>query len=213
MRFGRSGHFGFVLLVSAAFTLPAFTHAQNSQSQQDQSVADAARRSRDKKKSSSKSPKVITDDDLDRRNFTPGQEGLNVGSPPKSDSQPPDPAAVAAVEAADDAALKKATDEDAQIAKLKDQVAQAEKDLDLLRREFTLDSDVYYSKPDFANDKAGKANLDREQQQIAAKQQELEALKTRLAALQETQSRRKPARPKAAPNQNQKPANPPSPQT
>lgn len=208
--------------LTAALLLPhaVLAQQQDSQSQQNQSVADAARRAREKKKNATKSPKVITDDDLDKGNFIPGQSGVNVGGPPELETQPPSPQAVAAAEASDkaseEAAEKKAADEDAETAKLKEQVAEAEKQLDLLRREFALDSDAYYSKTDFANDKAGKAKLDDEQQQIAAKQQELDNLKIRLAALEELKSRRKPAAKKPAappqaeqPAKSEQPANPP----
>src|SRR3984893_19129911 len=75
------------------------------QDAQDASVADAARRARDKKKSpATKSAKVITDDDLDRRNFVPAQEALNVGATPKLETAPHSPQAVAAAEAPDEAA-------------------------------------------------------------------------------------------------------------
>jgi hypothetical protein len=229
MRLGRSLHFGFAFLAAAVFlAASAPAHPKDSQSQENQSVADAARRAREKKKNSTKASKVITDEDVNHNTLTPGQEGLNVGSPPNLETAPPNPAAVAATEATDkaseEAATKKAGDEDVQISKLKEQVAVAEKDLDLARRQLALDSDAYYSKPDFANDTAGKANLDSEQQQIGAKQQELEALKARLADLKELQSRRKPARSKPAPaqpapsesapnEQNEKPADPTPPQS
>src|SRR5260370_20025071 len=120
-------------LIGAVISLPvaALVQAQDAQSQQsasqDSSVADAARRNRDKKKSPSnppKSAKVITDDDLDRRHFSPGQEGLNVGSPAKLETEPPSPQAVAAAEASDKAeqgSVKEAGEQDAEIAMLKEQ--------------------------------------------------------------------------------------------
>jgi hypothetical protein len=198
-------------LISAVISLPvaASAQAQDAQSQQsasqESSVADAARRNRDKKKtpaSPPKSAKVITDDDLDRRNFSPGQEGLNVGSPPKLETEPPSPQAVAAAEASDKAeqgSVKEAGEQDAEIARLKERVKDAEKDLELAQRQAALDQDSFLSQPDYAHDTAGKANLERDKQQINDKQQEVERLKTRLAALEELKSHRKPARTKAAP--------------
>ena len=198
-------------LLGAVISLPvaALAQAQDAQSQQsasqDSSVADAARRNRDKKKSPSnppKSAKVITDDDLDRRNFSPGQEGLNVGSPPKLETEPPSPQAVAAAEASDKAeqgSVKEAGEQDAEIARLKERTKDAEKDLELARRQAALDQDSFLSQPDYAHDAAGKAKLESEKQQINDKQQEVERLKTRLAALEELKSHRKPARTKAAP--------------
>ncbi len=197
-------------LLGAVISLPvaALAQAQDAQSQQsasqDSSVADAARRNRDKKKSPSnppKSAKVITDDDLDRRNFSPGQEGLNVGSPPKLETEPPSPQAVAAAEASDKAeqgSVKEAGEQDAEIARLKERTKDAEKDLELAWRQAALDQDSFLSQPDYAHDAAGKAKLESEKQQINDKQQEVERLKTRLAALEELKSHRKPSRTRAA---------------
>lgn len=185
---------------------------EQDQSQSD-SVAEAARKAREKKKAATKSPKVISDDDLDRRTFQPGQDGLNVGSAPKSETEPPSPEAVAAAEATDAAAekdaAKNAADEDAELARLKGQLTTSEKDVDLAQRALALDQDAYLSKPDYANDPAGKAKLDGEKQQISDMQQEVEKLKTRVAVLEEKKKRRKPRNGQATqPAQNEKPANP-----
>ena len=207
-------------LLGASLCLPMVALAQSQDTQspqstpQDSSVADAARQSREKKKNpstSSKSRKVITDDDLDRGNFQPGQEGLNVGGSPKLETGPPNAQAVAAAEAADSAAdkdaLREATEQDAEIARLKVQVTEAERDLDLARRQLTLDQDTYLANPDYAHDTAGKAKLDAEKQHIDDKQQEIERLKTRLAALEELKGHRRPARAHVAPpSKTEKPA-------
>lgn len=195
-------------LLGAGLCLPitALAQAQDTQSSsQSSSVADAARQSREKKKNppaSSKSRKVITDDDLDRGNFQPGQEGLDVGASPKLETGPPSARAVAAAEAADNAsdqeALKEAADQDAEIARLKVQVTESERDLDLVQRQRSLDQDSYLANPDYAHDVAGKAKLDAEKQQIDDKQQEVERLKARLAALEELKGHRRPARAHAA---------------
>src|SRR5258708_8246482 len=204
-------------LLGAVISLPAaaLAQAQDAQSQEDSSVADAARRNRDKKKSPSnppKSAKVITDDDLDRRNFSPGQEGLNVGSPPKLETEPPSPQAVAAAEASDKAeqgSVKEAGEQDAEIARLKERTKDAEKDLELARRQAALDQDSFLSQTDYAHDVAGKANLERDRQQINDKQQEVERLKTRLAALEELKSHRNP--PRTQPPPPPQPDTPPTP--
>src|ERR1700730_5469727 len=81
------------ILVPCAAALP-----QDSQDQQAQSVADAARHAREQKKAAAKSSKVITDEDIDTKNLKPGAQGLNVGAPPKLDTQPPNPPAVATAE-------------------------------------------------------------------------------------------------------------------
>jgi hypothetical protein len=56
----------------------------------------------------------------------------------------------------------------------KEKLATVKVDLDLLQRTYTLDSQMYYVKPDFASDTAGAAKLKDEQDQIAAKQQEMD---------------------------------------
>src|ERR1700730_17387094 len=150
-----------VPFLAACTVLPCAAARPGAQDRQTQSVADAARQAREQKKNAAKSSKVITDEDIDTRNLKPGAQGLNVGAPPRLDTQPPSPAAVAAAEAADQAADSAAKEpakkagEDPAIAGLKGQIAQATKELDLLQRELALDQDEYFSKPDYANDKAG----------------------------------------------------------
>jgi hypothetical protein len=79
--------------------------------------------------------------------------------------------------------------------------------LDLAKRTLALDQDAYLSKPDYANDTAGKAKLDDEKQEISDKQQEVEKLKTRVSALEELKAHRKPRKGQAAqPAQSEKPA-------
>jgi hypothetical protein len=171
--------------------------AQDAPPPQNQSVADAARQAREAKKNAAKPTKVISDDDIDTKSVKPGAEGLNVGSQPKSDSQPPNDAAVSAVEATDaaTAAAEKnppvKSGEDLEIARAKEEVAEAAKQLDLLQRGSALDQDSYYSKPDYVNDKDGKAKLDAEQQQVSDKQQEVDRLKAHVAELEEARNRKK----------------------
>jgi hypothetical protein len=196
-----------VTAVGACGLLASAAPLQEQDQSQTDSVAEAARKAREKKKAATKSPKVISDDDLDRRNFQPGQEGLNVGAAPKLETEPPSPEAVAAAEASDADAAKKAADEDAELARLKLRLADGEKDLDLAKRTLALDQDAYLSKPDYANDTAGKAKLDEEKQEISDKQQEVEKLKTRVSALEELKAHRKPRKGQAAqPAPSEKPA-------
>jgi hypothetical protein len=205
-------------LLGAGVCLPFTTLAQpqDATAQQSASVADAARRARDQKKSAAKSSKVITEEDLDQHESKPGQGGFNVMAPAQLETQPPSAEAVAADQAADKAseeeAKKEAATQDADIAKLKLQITQGEKDLDVLQRQLVLDQDSYFSKPDYANDTAGKSTLDNEKQQINGRREEVERLKTRLAALEELKSHHRSARTKAAPpaQTENSPATPPA---
>lgn len=206
-----------LLSVGISLSIATVARSQDAQPQQsgspDSSVADAARRSREKKKNPAKSAKVITDDDLDRRNFPAGNAGLNVGSAPRLETEAPSPQAVEAAEAADSGAgeqdAKEAAAEDAKLARLKEQVADAEKDLDLAKRGLALDQDSFQSNPDYAHDAAGKAKLQDEKQQIDDRQRELDRLKAKLAELEERKSRRKGTRTKATPSQTGTPPNAP----
>jgi hypothetical protein len=66
---------------------------------------------------------------------------------------------------------------------LKEKIKDAQSDLDLLQREYQLDQDSFYSSPDYTKNTSGKEKLDAMKQQISNKQQELDQLKARLAAL------------------------------
>jgi len=214
-------------LFAAITAYPAASPNWQSQDQQSpdaqkQSIAEAARRSREAAKNATKPSKVITDDDLDREYIKPGNQGLPLDSPPKLETEPPSPEAVseAAAESSvphDPAAVPEPSD-DPQILRLKDLIADAEKDADLARRDLALQQDTVYSNPDYEHDIAGKAKLAALQQQINDKQQEVDRLKTRLAAMEELQKKKRAAKPAAAPapadqstNPNAPPATSPNP--
>jgi hypothetical protein len=193
-------------LFAAMTVRPAASPNGQSQDQQSssqpQSIADAARKSRETAKNATKPSKVITDDDLDREYIKPGAEGLTVDAPPKLETESPSPGAVAAAIAessvSSDPAAVVAPSDDPEIAKLKEKIADAEKDAELARRDLALQQDTYYSNPDYVHDTAGKAKLDALQQQINDKQQEIDRLKTRLAAMEELQKKKRvPTKPAA----------------
>jgi uncharacterized coiled-coil protein SlyX len=87
----------------------------------------------------------------------------------------------------------------AEVAAQKQQLADAQKELDLLQRELALEQDNVYSKPNSASDTAGKAKLDDLTQLIAGKQQSVEALKARLEALLGSAAAPAPAKPPTPP--------------
>jgi hypothetical protein len=66
----------------------------------------------------------------------------------------------------------------------KKELAQLERDLDVIERKAALDRDAFYSKGDFQSDKQGKANLDALNQQIEAKRQDVAAQKERVRELE-----------------------------
>lgn len=130
-------------------------------------------------------PRVISDDDVDLTNFKAGSSGLAVGSPPHPQSEPISPARVQEVILEEKiASLKNASriacqsPEDARIQRELDSAKEA---LSWLQREFALDQTAYYSKTNFAEDSAGKAKLDAEQQQIESLQSEIKRLSDQLS--------------------------------
>ena len=181
---------------------------------QSQNIAEAARRSREQAKSATKPSKVITDDDLDKKGVKPGQQGLTVDAPARLETQPPTTDQVAAATTTPTAATTDpaAAADDPEVLMLKEQLADAEKDADLGKRELALQQDSYLSNPDHEHDTAGKAKVDALQQQIADKQQEIDRLKTRLAAAQELhKTPAAPAKPVTPPAKTPAvPANPPA---
>lgn len=205
-----------VLIAAPAFPLLAFAQSQGAPSQdsQSQSVADAARRAREQKKAAAKQPApVITDDTLKRS--APAEQPANAPAPaPSSEAAPaaaPVPAAhppadsssapdasaapVPAGQPAPAAEAEKKAKDSAELTALKKQLAEAQKGLELLQRDLSLQQDTYISNPDHSHDIDGKAKLDAMLQQITGKQQAVDALKAQLAALQSAASSAPPTPP------------------
>lgn len=155
------------------------------QSQDSQSVAEAARKAREKKKDAAKPAKVITDETLDVKK---GDVQSAVAEEPKiaraEDSKAQAaagaPNATPANAAAKDEKREKLKKD---LTELKEQMKQSLMDLDLLQRENRLDQDAYYSQPNYGSDAAGKQKLDDEKQQISSKLEEVARLKTKLGDL------------------------------
>jgi hypothetical protein len=164
-----------VVLASALLLAASFAQSQDSQS-----VAEAARRAREQKKKSEKPAKVITEDDV--KPATP------ASSEPAAVPGTTNPSAGSVAPGPNDEKNAK------EIADLKAQIKQVQGDLDLLQRQLSLERDNYFSKIDYAHDTAGKAKVDGIKQQVGDKQQELNRLKARLAELQPV-----PPAPPAAP--------------
>jgi len=167
--------------------LPAATSAQ---SQSGDSVADAARRAREQKKSAPKPVRTLTDDDLPPKFVpvpaaAPATAGTTEPAKPGQTKPGENPAETspAVADSKDEAAKKRAEKEEA-LKQLKAQLAQAQGELDVLQRKATLDSDSYYSQTNYAQDAAGKARLQDDTQQINDKKTQVEELNARIAKLQ-----------------------------
>jgi hypothetical protein len=136
-------------------------------------------------------PLVISDGDVDMKNFKQGNSGFDVGAPPLLESKPLVPARVAEVNLDEKVssltrALNIACDspKDAGIQR---ELDGAEQELKIMQREFDLDQSAYYSKTNYAADTAGKARLDAESQQVQYLQSEVERLKGELTAAKPNQ--------------------------
>lgn len=70
------------------------------------------------------------------------------------------------------------------LANAKEKLASLRTDLDLMQRTLVLDSQMYYSEPDYSNDRAGAQKLADEQAQIASKQQAIDEQEKEIADLQ-----------------------------
>jgi hypothetical protein len=160
---------------------------QQTQEQAENSIAAAARRARENKKEHAKPTKVWDNDNIP----TSAASLSVVGKAPPADNSANQPANVppgsaapgAANSASADASKKSAVEAD--LAAAKERLQTLQNDLDIAQRKITLDRQVYYSKPDYAADKAGPATLEDEQSQLEAKRQEVADAKKRVADLEE----------------------------
>jgi hypothetical protein len=163
--------------------LPVPAQQQGGQQQSGDPVADAARRSREQKKTAPKPKKVYTDDDI--KPAAPSSEaGTAAGAGSAQVSPDNGQGAVAADASKNDAETtwrKRFADQRAKI-------AAAEKELDILQREFAKAQLQYYNDPQKAlveqntrkeiNDK--NAQIDQKKQDIANLKQQLSDLEDEL---------------------------------
>jgi hypothetical protein len=175
-----------------------FSPALRAQSQDNApSVAEAARKAKEQKKAAPKQSHVITEDTLSLRpasadtgaapppgtviNTTPVMPSTETPASPKDASAETKKSAESSAPTPADA--KKAEEQAAEIAKAKEMLAQLQSELDLLKRQLALNSETYYSNPDYAHDTNGKSKLDDLQKAIGDKQISVQELKQQLEEL------------------------------
>ena len=177
---------------------PAPTPAGSSES-----LAAAAKQAREAKKDQAKPARVWNDDNVPKTSDAISVVGQTPAEGDNAAAAPGDAANAAAAAngssgaagAGNRAALE------GSIANAKEKLATIKVDLDLLQRTYTLDSQMYYIKPDYASDTAGAAKLKDEQDQIAAKQQEMDEEQKKIDDL-EAELAKLPAAPAPASNEN-----------
>jgi hypothetical protein len=162
------------------------------QDSQDTSVAEAARRAQDQKKSTPRSPKVITNDNLPAAPKPDATTPSGTQTPDAATQSAPAADAAAAPAAGTDAKVGDAA-ANPEVAALKRQIADQQKEVDLLLRLHALDQDAFLANPDHAKDPQGRAKLDTQQEEIHAKVTELAALKAKLDAIAPGESAKPPA--------------------
>ena len=184
-------------IVSAALPV-SYLAAQESQDAA--SVAEAAKRAREKKETATKPANVITNDQIPSVPAT-AADTLNA---PQAGTSSGD--ACAACGGSDKTAgAGGAADEkkNAEIEALKKELKDKQEALNLLQRELSLDRDTYYSNPDYQHDLSGKQKLDDLQANLSDKQNELNDLKAKLTELAGADASKEPSKESA-------PANPPA---
>lgn len=178
-----------ILLATCLAGMPSTQAQSNDQG----SVADAARRAREQKKAAAKPGQVVTNDTLE-----PAKAVAAAPKPESATEAPMAPASAApgteeaaananvapanvakSEESAADVEKKKAEEKKA-LEALKRQIREKQQEVDLAQRGLALASDTFYSRPDFSRDTDGKAKLDAMQSDLSQKQDELAQLKAKL---------------------------------
>jgi len=190
---------GFILLLALPVKFAAarpLGKQQTSDQQQPTSIAEAARRTREQKKSQ---PQATHSWDNDNIPTNPNELSV-VGSPaaPPPDENAPSaradnaagapagaqnagaapPSGDAAKEANDQAAVRSELDS------AKDHLKILMTNLDILSRQYTLDQQQYYSKPNYSSDRDGQERLNKEQSDVEAKRQEVAEAQKKVDELQ-----------------------------
>jgi hypothetical protein len=172
-------------------------HAQSMSGQTDNDpLAAAAKRAREAKTEASKPARVWDNDTIpkagqtisvvgqttdttgDGTAATDGTNNGTVAATAASGSGTAPTTQAAANSSSDSAYVER------RVANAKEKLASLRTDLDLMQRTLALDSQMYYGKPDYSNDRAGAQKLADEQSQIASKQQAIDEQEKEIADLQ-----------------------------
>jgi chromosome segregation ATPase len=174
------------LLASAILfssVLVAARQQDNSQQTGDP-VADAARRAREAKQTAPKPKKVYTDDDVSRSKPAPAATSTTDNSSTHESSKTAGTSSKTPTSADLDA--KAESDWRKRFKEQRDNIARAEKELDVLQREGQKDQIQYYSDPQKAmTEQYTRKDINEKDAKIAAKQKDIEQLKQGLSDLED----------------------------
>lgn len=178
--------FGLVLFAcSAAVIAPAAAARQDYLGQQQPpTLGEIARRLRAERQPAKESAQVWTNENIPTNPFA-----ISVVGQPPPPPPPPEPVAGAADAAKPKTKLETALDN------AKEELASLEKELDLAKRDLTLQQQAFYTNPLASQDTAGQAKLADAQTAIDAKSGEVDKAKARVADLQQKVDTEKKAAP------------------
>jgi hypothetical protein len=155
------------------------TEAQQQQSQQGQSVAEAARKAKEQQKNAPKAQTVWTNDTIGqvRGNINVvGQPGAPAAAQPGASSAG---AAVSPEASAADRAKLQSQLDDA-----KKELAGVKTELDIAQRKYDLDAAQYYGTPNYAANQQGQVMLNQEKADIASKKQAVDTAQKKVDDLE-----------------------------
>lgn len=166
--------------------------------QQQSTLGEAARRARKQKKEQAKATHTWDNENIPKTpnglsvvGQTPSSADTNAAPAANADGSNPPPADASAPNSQGSSEnsnkpldAKAKVEAEAQLSAAKDLLQSLQKDLDILQRQYTLDQQSFYGKPNFAADKDGAAALKAESDQVEAKRQEVAAAQAKVDALQ-----------------------------
>ncbi len=187
----RFANIAAVLVLVPGISSAIFAAAPQSSQRPSQSVAEAARKTKEQQKDAPKAKTVWTNDNIPS---APNEVSV-VGQPPSAPSSNETPPANASASSAAD--QEKVAAERAKVSSdlddAKKQLDSVKTDLDIAQRRYNLDAAQLYSTPDYSTNQQGQAKVDAEKAAIATKQQAVDAaqkkvddLEKQLKALGET---------------------------
>jgi chromosome segregation ATPase len=159
---------------------------QDTSQQSGDPVADAARRAREAKQTAPKPKKVYTDDDVSKAKPAPPVTSTSGDSSPTKESAKPIAGTSAKTTTSADNDAKAEAAWRKRFKEQRENIARAEKELDILQRENQKDQIQYYPDPQKAmTEQYTRKEINEKDAKIEAKRKEIEALKQGLADLED----------------------------
>jgi chromosome segregation ATPase len=159
---------------------------QDTSQQSGDPVADAARRAREAKQTAPKPKKVYTDDDVSKAKPAPAATSTSGDSSTTKESSKPIAGTSAKTTTSADNDAKVEADWRKRFKEQRENIARAEKELDILQRENQKDQIQYYPDPQKAmTEQYTRKDINEKEAKIEAKRKEIEQLKQGLADLED----------------------------